>query len=73
MSTSTTRRPRRYRIDWVQLVAALVMIVSYVAVIVLCFAPVPPAPLATPAMLVCLGSSTVWLARREEHDGGEQR
>ncbi|EJF35821.1 hypothetical protein HMPREF1317_0304 [Schaalia georgiae F0490] len=71
MSTSTTRRPRRYRIDWVQLVAALVMLASYAAVIVLCFAPVPPAPASTPAMLVCLGSTTVWLARREEHDGGE--
>lgn len=73
MSTSTTRRPRRYRIDWVQLVAALVMLASYAAVIALCFAPVPPSPASTPAMLVCLGSSTVWLARREEHDGGEQR
>ena len=71
MSTSTTRRPRRYRIDWVQLVAALVMLVSYATVIALCFAPVPPAPASTPAMLVCLGSTTVWLARREEHDGGE--
>lgn len=72
MSTST-RRPRRYRVDWVQLAAAVVMLLSYLAVIVLCFAPVPPSPLATPVMLVCLGSSTVWLARREEHDGGEQR
>lgn len=72
MSTPS-RRPRRYRIDWVQLIAALVMLAAYAAVIVLCFAPVPPSPLATPAMLVCLGSSTIWLARREEHDGGEQR
>jgi len=72
MSTPS-RRPRRYRIDWVQLIAAMVMLLSYLAVIVLCFAPVPPSPLATPAMLVCLGSSTIWLARREEHDGGEQR
>ncbi len=72
MSTST-RRPRRWRVDWVQLVAALVMIVSYVAVIVLCFAPVPPSPASTPVMLVCLGATTVWLARREEHAGGEQR
>lgn len=72
MSTPT-RRPRRYRVDWVQLVAALVMLVSYVSVIVLCFAPVPPSPLATPVMLVCLGSTTVWLARREEHDGGGPR
>ena len=68
---STPSRPRRYRIDWVQLVAALVMLVSYATVIVVCFAPVPPAPASTPAMLVCLGSTTVWLARREEHDGGE--
>ena len=72
MSTST-RRPRRYRVDWVQLVAALVMLLSYLAVIVLCFAPVPPSPLATPVMLVCLGSTTVWLSRREEHDGGGPR
>lgn len=72
MSTST-RRPRRYRVDWVQLVAALVMIVSYVSVIILCFAPVPPSPLATPVMLVSLGSSTIWLARREERDGGGPR
>lgn len=72
MSTSS-RRPRRYRIDWVQLIAALVMLLSYLAVIVLCFAPVPPSPLATPVMLVCLSSTTIWLARREEHDGGEQR
>ena len=71
--SAPARRPRRYRIDWVQLVAALVMLLSYLAVIVLCFAPVPPSPLATPALLVCLGSSTIWLARREEHDGGEQR
>lgn len=68
---STPSRPRRYRIDWVQLVAALVMLLSYLAVIVLCFAPVPPSPASTPAMLVCLGSTTVWLARREERDGGE--
>ena len=68
---STPSRPCRYHIDWVQLVAALVMLVSYATVIVLCFAPVPPAPASTPAMLVCLGSTTVWLARREEHDGGE--
>lgn len=72
MSTST-RRPRRYRIDWVQLVAALVMIVSYVSVIIFCFAPVPPSPASTPAMLVCLGATTVWLSRREEHDGGGPR
>lgn len=72
MSTST-RRPRRYRVDWVQLVAAVMMLLSYLAVIVLCFAPVPPSPLATPAMLVCLGSTTVWLARREGHDGGGPR
>lgn len=69
--SAPARRPRRYRIDWVQLVAALVMLVSYAAVIILCFAPVPPSPLATPVMLVSLGSSTVWLVRREEHDGGE--
>ena len=72
MSTST-RRPRRYRVNWVQLIAALVMLVSYATVIVLCFAPVPPSPASTPAMLVCLGSTTVWLARREEHDGGDSR
>ena len=72
MSTST-RRPRRYRVDWVQLIAAVVMLLSYLAVIVLCFAPVPPSPLATPVMLVSLGSSTIWLARREEHDGGGPR
>lgn len=72
MSTSS-RRPRRYRVDWVQLIAALVMLLSYLAVIILCFAPVPPSPLATPVMLVCLSSTTIWLARREEHDGGEQR
>jgi len=71
--SAPARRPRRYRVDWMQLVAALVMIVSYAAVIVLCFAPVPPSPLATPAMLVCLGSTTIWLSRREEHNGGEQR
>ena len=70
---SSTRRARRYCIDWVQLTAALIMIVSYAVVIALCFAPVPPAPASTPAMLVCLSSTTVWLARREEHDGGEQR
>lgn len=46
MSTST-RRPRLSRVDWVQLIAALVMIVSY--------------------------ATTVWLARREEHDGGGPR
>ena len=71
--SAPARRPRRYRIDWVQLVAALVMLVSYAVVIVLCFAPVPPSPASTPAMLVCLGSTTVWLARREEHDGGGPR
>ena len=70
--SSSTRRPRRYRVDWVQLVAALVMIVSYAAVIILCFAPVPPSPASTPAMLVCLGSTTVWLARRDAHEGGDQ-
>jgi hypothetical protein len=71
--SASARRPRRYRIDWVQLIAALVMLVSYAAVIALCFAPVPPSPVSTPAMLVCLGSTTVWLARREERAGGEQR
>ena len=71
--SAPARRPRRYRIDWVQLVAALVMLLSYLAVIVLCFAPVPPSPLAPPAMLVCLGSSTIWLSRREEHNGGDSR
>ena len=30
MSTSTTRRPRRYRIDWVQLVAAECEALGYV-------------------------------------------
>lgn len=71
--SSSTRCGRRYRVDWVQLVAALVMIVSYAALIALCFAPVPPSPASTPAMLVCLGSTTVWLSRREEHDGGGPR
>ena len=71
MSTPS-RRPRRYRVDWVQLIAALVMLLSYLAVIVLCFAPVPPSPLATPVMLVSLGSSTIWLARREQNDGGAE-
>ena len=72
MSTPS-RRPRQYRIDWVQLVAAVVMLLSYLAVIVLCFAPVPPSPASTPVMLVCLGATTVWLSRREEHDGGGPR
>ena len=71
MSTPS-RRPRRYRVDWVQLIAALVMLLSDLAVIVLCFAPVPPSPLATPVMLVSLGSSTIWLARREQNDGGAE-
>lgn len=72
MSTPS-RRPRQYRIDWVQLLAAVVMLLSYLAVIVLCFAPVPPSPASTPVMLVCLGATTVWLSRREEHDGGGPR
>lgn len=70
---SAPSRPRRYRVDWVQLGAALVMLLGYLAVLVLCFAPVPPSPVSTPVMLVTLAATTVWLARREEHDGGGQR
>lgn len=65
-------RPRRYRIDWVQLAAAVVMLASYAAVIGLCFWPVPPAPAAMPVMLICLAATTVWLARRDAHEGGDQ-
>lgn len=68
---SAPSRPRRYQVDWVQLAAALVMIVGYLATLFLCFAPVPPAPVSTPVMLATLAATTVWMARRDAHEGGE--
>lgn len=57
-----------YRIDWLQLAAAIVTLASYVATIVACFMFYVPWPITVPLMTVTFIASGVWSHRRELHE-----
>lgn len=60
----------RYRIDWIQFVAALVTIAAYTAALVACVTMYLPWPVTVPALLVAAVASCVWLHR---HDLNERK
>lgn len=60
-----------YRVDWIQLAAAIVALVAYGITIGACFAYRVPWPITTPSMLVTFGAGCVWSWRRDLHERGE--
>ena len=58
----------RYRIDWIQFLAAILTLTSYAATIVACFAFYIPWPVTVPLMFVTMIASAVWLHRRDQHE-----
>ena len=58
----------RYRIDWIQFLAAILALTSYSATIVACFAFYVPWPITVPLMVVTMSASAVWSSRRDRHE-----
>ena len=50
---------RRYHIDWIQFLAAILALTSYAATIVACFAFYVP---------MTMSASAVWSHRRDQHE-----
>ena len=61
-----------YRIDWIQLLAALTALVAYGVVIWSCFALYIAWPVSTPGMIVAFLASGVWSHRRDVHERGRK-
>lgn len=59
---------RRYHIDWIQFLAAILALTSYAATIVACFAAYVPWPITVPLMVVTMVASAVWSSRRDRHE-----
>lgn len=59
---------RRYRIDWIQFLAAILALTSYAATIVACFAFYIPWPITVPLMFVTMIASGVWSHRRDQNE-----
>ena len=59
---------RRYHIDWIQLIAAILALTSYAATIVACFTFYVPWPITLPLMGVTMAASAVWSHRRDQHE-----
>lgn len=59
---------RRYHIDWIQFLAAILALTSYAATIVACFAFYIPWPITVPLMFVTMIASGVWSHRRDQHE-----
>lgn len=57
-----------YRIDWLQLAAAIVALASYVATIAACFMFYVPWPITGTLMTVTFIASGVWSHRRDLHE-----
>ena len=57
-----------YRIDWIQLLAAIASIICYGATIAACFMFYVPWPITVPLMAATLGASAVWSFRRDQHE-----
>lgn len=60
----------RYRIDWIQFLAAILALTSYAATIVACFVFYVPWPITVPLMAATLGASALWSLRRDMHEIG---
>lgn len=58
----------RYRIDWIQFLAAILALTSYAATIVACFAFYVPWPITVPLMVMTMSASAVWSHRRDQHE-----
>ncbi len=58
----------RYRIDWIQFLAAILALTSYAATIVACFAFYIPWPVTLPLMTLTLTAAGVWSHRRDLHE-----
>lgn len=59
---------RRYHIDWIQFLAAILALTSYAATIVAMFAFYIPWPITVPLMAVTMTASAVWSHRRDQHE-----
>lgn len=59
---------RRYDIDWIQFLAAILALTSYAATIVACLAFYVPWPITVPLMAITLAASAVWSFRRDRHE-----
>ena len=62
----------RYRIDWIQLLAAIIALASYAATIVAMFMFYIPWPITVPLMALMLTASGVWSHRRDVHERGRK-
>lgn len=58
----------RYRIDWIQFLAAILALTSYAATIVAMFMFYIPWPITVPLMFVTMIASAVWSHRRDQHE-----
>lgn len=58
----------KYRIDWIQFLAALVGLVSYAATIVAMFAFYIPWPVTVPLMVVTFVAAGIWSHRRDVNE-----
>ena len=61
----------RYRVDWIQFVAALVTIAAFTAALVACVTMYLPWPVTVPALTLAAIASCVWQHRYEanKHEG----
>lgn len=60
----------RYRIDWIQFLAAIAAIVCYGATIAAMFAFYIPWPITVPLMTLTLTAAGVWAHRRDVNEIG---
>ena len=58
----------RYRIDWIQFLAAILALTSYAATIVAMFAFYIPWPITVPLMAVTMIAAAVWSHRRDQNE-----
>lgn len=61
----------RYRIDWIQFIAALITIAAFTAALIACATMYLPWPVTVPALTVAAIASCVWQHRYEanSHEG----
>lgn len=62
----------RYRIDWIQFIAALITIAAFTAALVACVTMYLPRPVTFPALTVAAIASCVWQHRYEANNSEEK-
>lgn len=63
----------RYRVDWIQFVAALVTLAAFAAALVACVTMYLPWPVTVPALTLAAIASCVWQHRYEINSKEEDR